>query len=88
MPFINQTITVRIVFFKLIVHCFLLPPPLPPPHTHTLETIWGTVKGIKCLKSDDQKKRVSFLVSIFLKSQNKGRGQDVFIYYKEDTEGR
>lgn len=53
-----------------------------------VETIWGTVTGIKYLKSENLKKKVSLLVSVFLKSQNKGRGQDVFIYYKEDTDGR
>ena len=41
-----------------------------------LETIWDTKKGIKYLKSEILKKKESLLVSIFLKSQIKERGQD------------
>ena len=42
-----------------------------------LETIWDTKTRIKNLISENlKKKKESLLVSIFLKSQNKERGQD------------
>lgn len=57
-----------------------------PPHARDH---LGYCKSNKISEIRKQNKKIiSLLVSIFLKSQNKGREQDVFLYYKEDTGGR
>lgn len=50
-----------------------------------LETIWGTVTGIKYLKSENlKKKRVSLLVSVFLKVRTK-EGDRMYLYIIKRT---